>query len=265
MNIESQAAVHPDSDRTATATAGCQGRQVSSGPLVRAQLPVIGRLKDAHRIPVDSEIMNSKNASGFTLLELMIVIFIAAIILGLGIPSFQRTMQQNRMAGSTNNVIGSMHMARSEAIKRRVPVTVCASNNPLAVAPTCALGGNITGWVVFVDDADIDGDTFPDGNIVIDAGEQIIQQNAALPAQITSRLNNSAFVSFGPNGFRRNGPGALQSANMILFCDVRGNVESGVGNSAARMVMIPPNGRPQLLKGIADVNFALGTLGGTCP
>lgn len=263
MNIESQATGYPDIER-ATAV-GCDRRRARPAPLVSAKIPAIGRSKISPDIRVDSAVMSPEKARGFTLLELMIVIFIAAIILGLGIPSFQRTMQHNRMSGSTNNVIGSMHMARSEAIKSRVPVTVCASNNPLAVAPTCAVGGNITGWVVFVDDADIDGDTFPDGNIVIDVGERILQQNAALPAQITNRLNNSAFVSFGPNGFRRDGPGALQSTTMMLFCDARGNAESGTGTSAARMVMIPPNGRPQLLKGIADVNFALGVVGGTCP
>lgn len=236
-------------------------------PLVRAAEPAIGLYTGRPLKALVSDAMNQKKSMGFTLLELMITVFVAAIILGLGIPSFQRTVQHNRMAGATNDVVGSFHLARSEAMKRRVPVTVCASNNAQAAAPACAGGGNITGWVVFVDDADIDGDTFPDGNIVIDAGETILQANAALPAQITNRLNNNAYVSFGANGFRRDGP-IGPAATMMLFCDARGNVESGTGNSAARMVMIPPNGRPQLMKAIADINFALGQpapLGGTCP
>lgn len=207
--------------------------------------------------------MNKRMSNGFTLLELMVTIFVVAILVGVGVPGFVRTIQTSRMASSTNDLVTSIHRARSEAVKRRVPVTLCASNNPLAPAPTCNVGGNMAGWVVFVDDADIDGNGQPDGNIVIDPGEVILEAHPALPAQLTVS-SDAAFLSFSANGFRRNGP-LGPAATMILFCDDRGNVSQGSSGSAARMLMIPVTGRPQIGRDIADVNFVLAQLGGTCP
>ncbi len=207
--------------------------------------------------------MNRHMSNGFTLLELLVTIFVVAILISVGVPSFVRTIQTSRMAGSTNDLVTSMHRARSEAVKRRAPVTLCASNNPLAAAPTCNAGGNMVGWVVFVDDADLDGNGLPDGNIVIDAGEIILEAHAALPQQLTVR-SDAAYTSFTPNGFRRNGP-IGPSVTMVLFCDARGNVSQGATGSAARMVIVPVTGRPQLGRDVADIDFALAQLGGTCP
>lgn len=207
--------------------------------------------------------MNRHMSNGFTLLELMVTIFVVAILISVGVPGFVRTIQTSRMASSTNDLVTSIHRARSEAVKRRVPVTLCASNNPLAPAPACNVGGNMVGWVVFVDDADIDGNGQPDGNIVIDPGEIILEAHGALPAQLTVS-SDAAFISFTSNGFRRNGP-AGPAATMILFCDDRGNVDQGGSGSAARMLMIAVTGRPQVGRDVDDVNFALTQLGGTCP
>jgi hypothetical protein len=52
---------------------------------------------------------------------------------------------------------------------------------------------------------------------------------------------------------------------MMLFCDDRGNVDQAGAGSAARMLMIPVTGRPQLGREIADIDFALAQMGGTCP
>ena len=202
-------------------------------------------------------------SNGFTLLELLITIFVVAILISVGVPSFTRTIQTSRMASSANDLVTSMHRARTEAVKRRVPVTLCASNNPLAPAPVCNIGGNMVGWVVFVDDADINGNGQPDGNTMIDAGEIILEAHAALPAQLTIR-SDAAYVSFTPNGFRRDGP-LGPSVTMVLFCDARGNVNQGGSGSAARMLMVSVTGRPQLGRDVADIAFALAQLGGTCP
>ena len=217
----------------------------------------------ALELPLNCLVMNRHMSNGFTLLELMVTIFVVAILVGVGVPSFVRTIQTSRMATSANDLVTSIHRARSEAVKRRVPVTLCASNNPLAAAPACNVGGNIGGWVVFVDDADIDGNGQPDGNITIDAGEIILEAHPALPAQLTVS-SDAAFISFTSNGFRRNGP-LGPAATMILFCDERGNVDQGGSGSAARMLMVPVTGRPQVGREIADITFILAQLGGTCP
>ena len=56
--------------------------------------------------------------SGFTLLELMIVITLAAVITAIGIPSFQNTVANQRRTAAVTELALAFNPARSEAIKR---------------------------------------------------------------------------------------------------------------------------------------------------
>ncbi|EHR41746.1 GspH/FimT family pseudopilin [Alishewanella jeotgali] len=64
------------------------------------------------------------NKSGFSLVELMVTIAVLAIIIGIAAPSFVEMMRQNTLRSQANELLGVMHYARTEAIKRRVNVTV---------------------------------------------------------------------------------------------------------------------------------------------
>lgn len=85
---------------------------------------------------------------GFTLIELMIVVTLVSILLVIAIPSFRELIQRNRVAGEINSFVSDLQFARSEAIKRGQPVSLCAS----ADGSTC-LGANTwnRGWIVFND------------------------------------------------------------------------------------------------------------------
>ncbi len=92
----------------------------------------------------------SKSARrGFTLLELMIVVSIAAILLAIGVPSFQYVTSANRASSEINGLLGDMQFARAEAIREGQTVTVCATINGV----TCAGAGTSWsgGWLVFSD------------------------------------------------------------------------------------------------------------------
>lgn len=84
-----------------------------------------------------------KHQSGFTLIELLIVIAIAGVLLGLGVPSLRDTIQSNRVAAISNDLIGVLQFARSEAIRRGEDVTVCSTSDQA----TCS-GGWSDGWLV---------------------------------------------------------------------------------------------------------------------
>jgi prepilin-type N-terminal cleavage/methylation domain-containing protein len=56
--------------------------------------------------------------SGATLMELMVVLAISAILLTIGIPAFASLSQSSRLSSATTELIASLHLARSEAIKR---------------------------------------------------------------------------------------------------------------------------------------------------
>ena len=93
-----------------------------------------------------------KKYSGFTLVELMITLFIVGILLAVGVPSMKTFLQSNQLIASTNELISAFHVARSEAIKQNSRVTICESSD----GKTCATTGSWReGWIVFVD---ADGD-----------------------------------------------------------------------------------------------------------
>ncbi|UHD17899.1 GspH/FimT family pseudopilin [Thiocapsa bogorovii] len=91
----------------------------------------------------------ARNAcGGFTLLELMVTVAIAAIVLTLGVPSFRDLIQNNRATTQANALVTALSLARSEAVKRGQHVSICPSTDQA----TCT-GGTVWdgGWIIFVD------------------------------------------------------------------------------------------------------------------
>jgi type IV fimbrial biogenesis protein FimT len=88
-----------------------------------------------------------KAYTGFTLIELMIVLVIAGILLAMATPSFSNVIRNNRLTAESNNLVTSFNVARSEAIKRRGTITVCPSSDQA----TCTGGGWEDGWIVLED------------------------------------------------------------------------------------------------------------------
>lgn len=82
---------------------------------------------------------------GMTLIELMIAIVILAVLLGIAVPSFREAALGSRLSATANNLLSSVQLARSEAIKRNVTIRLCAS----ADGATCAAAGDWEqGWVI---------------------------------------------------------------------------------------------------------------------
>jgi type IV fimbrial biogenesis protein FimT len=98
-----------------------------------------------------------KKILGFTLVELLVTLTVAAILLASAVPAFRDMIQNNRIAVQANAMVGALNLARSEAVKRGVTVQVCKSSN----GATCVAGaGNWQiGWIVF---SDINGNGVPD-------------------------------------------------------------------------------------------------------
>ena len=85
---------------------------------------------------------------GFTLLELLIVMAMVAILASIAAPSFDSSISRNNVQSMRDSLFNAMQYARSEAVKRKIPVGVCASANQT----TCAGDANWhTGWIVFAD------------------------------------------------------------------------------------------------------------------
>lgn len=83
--------------------------------------------------------------TGFTLIELITTIAIVAVLLALAAPFFGNASLSGQLSANSNNLLGAMSMARSEAIKRNANVTLCMSGD----GATCnTTGGWEQGWIV---------------------------------------------------------------------------------------------------------------------
>jgi type IV fimbrial biogenesis protein FimT len=90
---------------------------------------------------------------GFTMMELLVAVAIAAVLFAIGVPMFRDVTLGSRLSAAANNLLSSVQLARSEAIKRNVNVTLCASSD----GQSCAgAGGWEQGWITIIDPADPD-------------------------------------------------------------------------------------------------------------
>ncbi len=64
--------------------------------------------------------------SGFTLIELMIVVVLISIIATVAVPGFQSMIESSRLTSTANGTLGLLNYARSEAVKRGEPIQVQA-------------------------------------------------------------------------------------------------------------------------------------------
>jgi len=126
---------------------------------------------------------------GFTLIELMITLFIASILLGAAIPSFVEMSVRNRLVTSTNDFISTINLARSESIRRAATVTICGTEDGAA----CDADAWSTGWIVFAD-TNSDGDR--------DVGEPLLRVHEGLGNGYTLSPDDAfaTSVSYGADG-----------------------------------------------------------------
>jgi type IV fimbrial biogenesis protein FimT len=194
---------------------------------------------------------------GFTLMELMMVLAIAGVILAVGAPSFTEFRRNNRLVAVANDMLGTVQVARTEAIKRQVPVSMCPSANPGAAAASCSTTQAFRGWIAFVD---------TNGDCVHDTGEVVVRVGATIDATVTSKANGNC-ISFAATGFRQAVAGTTTASNTV-FCDARGfNFQPGTTLSMARGIEVGATGRARLTRSKTELTTGPpGTGWGlTCP
>lgn len=89
----------------------------------------------------DGTVAAHRYASGFTLIELMVVISLIAILMGLAAPNFINARRNSELAATANEFLAALTAARAEAMKRQQRTFVVPAD-----------GANWTsGWIAFVD------------------------------------------------------------------------------------------------------------------
>jgi len=180
---------------------------------------------------------------GLTLIELLITIAIAALLLSLAMPAMQQFVTQKAVASNSDELLSALRFARSEALKRSAPVTVCSGNGQVtAAAAQCGADTWSQGWLVF---ADVNGNGSFDK-----ATDQLLRvQQPLSPAQVVgpTASGNSSFVEFVASGIVVTGAKSLTFKPTLKVTDAN-------YNKFTRTVCVNAQGRANLVSGTTSCN-----------
>lgn len=71
----------------------------------------------------------ANRSRGFTLIELMITLAVAAILMMIAAPSFKGLLSRSNLSAANNELLGAMNYARNEAISRSRDITLSATTS----------------------------------------------------------------------------------------------------------------------------------------
>ena len=180
--------------------------------------------------------LNMDKEPGFTLIELLIVIVVVTILLAAGVPAFKDFIKNNRVTAQANDLVSTIQLARSEAVKRGANVVVCASDNQATCTDDMDTWAD--GWIVF---SDLERNNAPDvgtsAPLCEDTEDCIIATRAGLSAgnTLTSNVDKIRFL---PTGMADNSVTCEGKPRTVCFTLEGKNCE----RKQARKVTITPQG-----------------------
>jgi type IV fimbrial biogenesis protein FimT len=166
---------------------------------------------------------------GFNIIELLVSLAVLGLLLALGVPSFSEWIRNQKIRASAESILNGMQVARSEAVRRNVPVQL---EFPDALR---------TGWTIKVLDP---------GPIVGGAAGTLIQSRDTAEGNTCARPTfspaaTSTSVTFGPIGSPLQyaaGPPALQTVDITYdpsSCGTSGVAMGIILNSAQTTALRP--------------------------
>jgi len=159
--------------------------------------------------------MVKKQQHGFTLLELLGTMSIAAILVAFAVPAMTSTLKNSRMNSSVNDLVSSFNFARNEAVRRGVEVTVCRSTDGIVCTDAADWA---TGWIVT---ADVNGDgTFEN------SFDELFRVSEALSSGLQFIKSNAARVVYDVSGGAKDAGGNAITSTLTL-CDSSQDGERG--------------------------------------
>ncbi len=160
-------------------------------PLIGGYGPLIG--EPTARFAALAAFLPMKRLNrGVTILELMTTVAVVAILLGLSVPTFRSFSRNNSLTAIQNDLVTSFNLARSEALRRNRPVSVCAS----ADGTTCGVDTDWNiGWIAFVDRSTAG---------VVDGTDAILNTWLSSNTELLFE-GDSSFVQYRPTGMSASG------------------------------------------------------------
>ena len=199
------------------------------------------------------------HGGGFTLIELAITLVVAAILIVWAVPGMQAFINRTTLTSSTNDWVGVINFARSEAIKRGQRVTICRRPASLGCDgnSACQCGVSIPGdtgvanyhlgYLIFTSQGNAQPINFNPG-----AGNVLLRTGNAMSAKVRAQGNG-----FGNNAFSFMSDGTLDpndigggTASHVLCAKSEANDDSTAESTASvpgKLVTNAPSGRPRVV------------------
>ncbi len=167
--------------------------------------------------------MNKIKSDGLTLIDVVVTLSVAAIVMSVAVPSYNTMTLDSRRSTTINRLIADLNLARSEAVKRGVDISICKTEDGVSCNSSINREGWSSGWIVFLDE---------NGDGTSSSGEKLkVFQESGSFYSWEADFDEVVF-SYQSNGFNSN--------NMIFtYCDKRGSEYS-------KKLTIMRVGRPRL-------------------
>ncbi|MDQ6684073.1 MAG: GspH/FimT family pseudopilin, partial [Pseudomonadota bacterium] len=125
----------------------------------------------------------ARRQRGFTLVEMMVTLTVAAVMLTTSVPALRTFSQRNQASSAQSTFVASLALARAEAARRGSLVFVVA-------APGGSTGNEyVNGWDLYVD---------ANGNGSLDSGDGASIRHYDPPAGVV--LRGAARITFNASG-----------------------------------------------------------------
>ena len=180
---------------------------------------------------------SKRTTGGFTLIELMVTLAIAAVLLVVGVPSFVSFQRNSQLTSLTNSLVAAIYAARGEAMKTGLNAFVVPTGNGAAWT---------AGWIVFVD-KDRDGS-------FSESADTIVQTQAAPESYFTVSGNGTAgetpaYIMFDSSGYSKTKTAGFGALTLSL---TRTDVSTAAQSEQTRRIIIASTGRLRTCKPSAD-------------
>jgi len=184
----------------------------------------------------DDVVSHDTTQQGFSLAEMMATLAIAAVTASMAVPTMKNIVVNGQRATAANELVSTMHAARSTAITRNEQVTICPSSN----AERCNDDAQWQdGWVYFIDS---------DHDRRVDANDKVLGSTTGIADVTIQSEDFEQFLTFRPNGQIMVNTTSENSGEMLL-CDIR-------GPEFSRSLVLHVGGKPQLMVNEATNAYA---------
>ena len=167
----------------------------------------------------------------------MVTLSVLAILAGAAAPSLRDLILNIRMTGQANDLMADLAMARSEASKRNVRVSLCTSSN----GTSCTTSAWQQGWLVFIDQGATPNGSLDTGETVLKVANAFQTGNTMSATGAFTAAAGNAYISYRPSGVTT--PGG--SNVLFTMCDSRTTASVGApaAQNRGRRITINSTGR----------------------